>query len=95
MLVVFMGPPGAGKGTQSKRLAEQLEIPHCSTGDMFRDACQRQTDVGRKATEYLQSGRLVPDSLVEQLVVERLDHLADQVIHGAIAKLAAGRVEGE
>ncbi len=72
MLVVFMGPPGAGKGTQSKRLAEQLGIPHCSTGDMFRDACQRHTDIGRKATEYLQSGRLVPDSLVEQLVVERL-----------------------
>ena len=72
MLVVVMGPPGAGKGTQSIRLAELLRIPHCSTGDLFRDACQRDTDVGRKATEYLQSGRLVPDSLVEQLVMERL-----------------------
>ena len=72
MLVVFVGPPGAGKGTQSRRLAEQLGIPHCSTGDMFRDACQRQTDIGQKAAEYMQSGRLVPDSLVGQLVVERL-----------------------
>lgn len=75
MLVVFVGPPGAGKGTQSRRLAEQLGVPHCSTGDMFRDVCQQQTDIGQKATEYMQSGRLVPDSLVEQLVVERLTEL--------------------
>ena len=72
MLVVFVGPPGAGKGTQSKRLAEHLGVPHCSTGDMFRDACQQQTEVGKKASEYMQSGRLVPDSVVSQLVQERL-----------------------
>ena len=72
MLVVFVGPPGAGKGTQSKRLAELLGIAHCSTGDMFRDACDRQTEVGRKASEYMNAGRLVPDSVVGQLVEERL-----------------------
>jgi len=72
MLVVLVGPPGAGKGTQSQRLAEYLGIPHCSTGDLFRDACQRQTELGLQAIEYMQSGRLVPDSLVEKLVVERL-----------------------
>lgn len=72
MLVVFLGPPGAGKGTQSQRLAAQLGIPHCSTGDMFRNACQKQTELGQTVTEYLQSGRLVPDSLVGQLVAERL-----------------------
>lgn len=72
MLVVLVGPPGAGKGTQSQRLAKYLEIPHCSTGDLFRDACQRQTELGLQAIEYMQSGRLVPDSLVEKLVMERL-----------------------
>jgi adenylate kinase len=72
MLVVLVGPPGAGKGTQSQRLAEYLRIPHCSTGDMFRDACQRKTKLGLQAIEYMQSGRLVPDSLVEELVMERL-----------------------
>lgn len=72
MLVVLVGPPGAGKGTQAQRLAQHLGIPHCSTGDLFRDACQRQTALGLQAIEYMQSGRLVPDSLVEQLVVERL-----------------------
>ena len=72
MLVVLIGPPGAGKGTQSQRLAAHLGIPHCSTGDMFRDACQRQTELGLQAIEFMQSGRLVPDSLVEKLVWERL-----------------------
>jgi len=72
MLVVFVGPPGAGKGTQSKRLADHLGVPHCSTGDMFREACEQETEVGLKASEYMQSGRLVPDLVVAQLVHERL-----------------------
>lgn len=72
MLVVLVGPPGAGKGTQAVRLAEFLEVPHCSTGELFRDACERKTELGLQAVEYMQSGRLVPDSLVEELVAERL-----------------------
>ena len=54
------------------RLAEHLGVPHCSTGDMFRDACQRQTEVGREASQYMQAGKLVPDSVVERIVAERL-----------------------
>lgn len=82
MLVVLVGPPGAGKGTQAKRLAKHLEIPHCSTGDMFREACQRKTKLGLEATEYMQSGRLVPDPLVAELVEEQLTELDCQ--HGCV-----------
>ncbi len=72
MLVIMLGPPGAGKGTQSVRIAEFLGVPHCSTGDMLRDACKQQTELGQKVAETMRSGRLVPDSLVEQIVAERL-----------------------
>lgn len=72
MLLILVGPPGAGKGTQSARLAEYLGVPHCSTGEMFREACQRGSEVGQQAQEYMDSGRLVPDSLVEKLVEQRL-----------------------
>lgn len=72
MLVILVGPPGAGKGTQAKQLASYLEITHCSTGEMFREACRSETEIGRKVVEYMNSGRLVPDLLVEQLVAERL-----------------------
>lgn len=72
MRIVFMGPPGAGKGTQSLRLAEQLEIPKLSTGDMLREVVGQKTDVGLKADEYMVQGHLVPDELVERIVFERL-----------------------
>ena len=72
MQIVFVGPPGAGKGTQSARLAEHLAIPHLSTGDMFREACQRQTAVGRSAAEYMNAGKLVPDEVVTAIALDRL-----------------------
>ena len=72
MLVVLVGPPGAGKGTQAERLARHLNVLHCSTGDMFREATKQQTAVGREASEYMQAGKLVPDSVVQRIVVERL-----------------------
>ena len=72
MLVIFVGPPGAGKGTQSVRLAKYLGVPHCSTGEMFRQACLADTEIGHQANEYMQSGRLVPDALVQTIVAERL-----------------------
>lgn len=74
MLVILVGPPGAGKGTQATLLAEHLGIVHCSTGDMLRLARQSDSEVGRKANEYMVSGRLVPDELVEEIVAERLGH---------------------
>jgi adenylate kinase len=72
MRIVLIGPPGAGKGTQAARIIERLDIPHLSTGDMLRDACRRSTEVGREAEPYMKSGRLVPDKLVQKLVIERI-----------------------
>jgi adenylate kinase len=72
MRIVFIGPPGAGKGTQSALLTELLDIPHLSTGDMLRDAVEQGTTVGRLAAEFMHSGRLVPDPFVVQIVGERL-----------------------
>jgi len=73
MQIVLIGPPGAGKGTQSVRLAEYLQVPHLSTGEMLRDACLRKTDVGLRANEAMQRGQLVPDELVEEILFERLE----------------------
>lgn len=72
MRVVFVGPPGAGKGTQSQRLVGYLGVPHLSTGDMFREAREKGTDLGRQATEFVDRGELVPDELVVGIVEERL-----------------------
>jgi len=67
-----MGPPGVGKGTQAKRLSEELGLPHVSTGDLLRLAVRENTPLGRAARSCVESGRLVPDELVEELVAERL-----------------------
>jgi adenylate kinase len=72
MRIIFIGPPGVGKGTQSARLVEHLRIPHLSSGDMLRQAVQDQTEVGRSAQEYLSAGELVPDDVVVQILSERL-----------------------
>lgn len=71
--LMMLGPPGAGKGTQAKRLARRFEIPHISTGDMLREARRKQTELGRKAEEYMNAGKLVPDKVVIGIVRERLD----------------------
>ncbi|MEX2188077.1 MAG: adenylate kinase [Pirellulales bacterium] len=72
MRIVFIGPPGAGKGTQAALLTELLAIPHLSTGDMLREAVEHGTTVGRLAAEFMRGGRLVPDPFVVQIVGERL-----------------------
>lgn len=72
MRLVLLGPPGAGKGTQAQEISRRLDIPHISTGDMFRVAIRSGTEVGRKAKEYLEAGRLVPDEVVIGLVKDRL-----------------------
>jgi adenylate kinase len=73
MFVVFIGPPGAGKGTQAQRLVELLGVPHVSTGDMLRQAISQGTELGKQAQGYMQAGKLVPDELVLQIVNECLD----------------------
>ncbi len=73
MLIVLIGPPGSGKGTQSKRLLTHLQIPHLSTGELFRQAISQDTPLGRLATQYINDGRLVPDPLVLELVGECLN----------------------
>lgn len=73
MWIVFLGPPGVGKGTQSQRVIEYLKIPHLSTGDMLRQARDRQTSVGKLAEQYMTEGQLVPDPVILQIVGERLE----------------------
>ena len=72
--LIFLGPPGAGKGTQAKMAAQKCGLPHLSTGDMLRDAIRRGTPLGRKVQPILGSGALVPDELVMGMVEERLSH---------------------
>lgn len=72
MRSIFLGAPGTGKGTQAALLAEKYHIPHISTGDMLRDAVKNGTDLGKKAKEYMDAGELVPDSVMIDLVKERL-----------------------
>jgi adenylate kinase len=71
--VILLGPPGAGKGTQAERLAEKLEIPHISTGELFRQNIRAGTELGLEAKRYLDAGDLVPSELTNALVEDRLD----------------------
>ena len=73
MFIVFIGPPGSGKGTQSKRLTRDLDIPHLSTGEMLRQAVRDETELGKQVQQYMESGGLVPHALVINIVGERLD----------------------
>jgi adenylate kinase len=70
--LIFLGPPGAGKGTQAKRLAEKFKVPHLSTGDMLRDHVSRKTPLGLQAKSLMDAGELVPDSVVLGIVEDRL-----------------------
>ncbi len=72
MRMILLGPPGVGKGTQARKLAEKYSIPQISTGDMLREAFQKGTELGLKARSYMDSGKLVPDDVVIGIVEERL-----------------------
>lgn len=72
MNLVFLGPPGAGKGTIAKLLKEELNIAHISTGDLFRDNIKRETELGKRVKEILSSGALVPDEVTIAMVDSRL-----------------------
>lgn len=70
--IIMLGAPGAGKGTQAKKIADQYQIPHISTGDIFRENIKNGTELGKKAKTYMDQGLLVPDELVVDLVIDRV-----------------------
>ncbi len=82
MRIVLLGPPGAGKGTQAVKLAEKLGVPQISTGDLFRHNISNETELGLEAKKYLDAGNLVPATLTNALVDDRLDE--EDVANGFI-----------
>lgn len=72
MKIIMLGAPGAGKGTQAKKIADLCKVPHISTGDIFRANIKQGTELGKKAKTYMDAGELVPDELVCNLVVDRI-----------------------
>lgn len=72
MKIIMLGAPGAGKGTQAKKIAEKYQIPHVSTGDIFRSNIKEGTQLGRKAKEYMDQGALVPDELTIGMLMDRI-----------------------
>jgi adenylate kinase len=75
MRIVFLGPPGSGKGTQARLLAERLGVPTISTGEILREAVRQKTALGQKAQEVMERGDLVSDDLILALIEERIGHL--------------------
>lgn len=82
MKIIMLGAPGAGKGTQADKICAKYNIPHISTGDIFRANIKNNTELGRKAKEYMDKGLLVPDELVVDLVVDRVK--ADDCSNGYV-----------
>lgn len=80
--IVMLGPPGAGKGTQAKKLAQELDLVHVSTGDLFRENLKNETELGKLAQQYMSKGELVPDDVTIRMVEERLSR--PDCEHGAV-----------
>ncbi|MEG1292840.1 MAG: adenylate kinase [Clostridium sp.] len=76
MKIIMLGAPGAGKGTQAKKIAEKYQIPHISTGDIFRANIKKGTELGMKAKEFMDQGLLVPDEVTIGMLLDRI-HMAD------------------
>lgn len=72
MKIIFLGPPGSGKGTYSSRIEKQLGIPHISTGDIFREAVNKGSELGKKVSDYMKRGELVPDEVTIAVLKDRL-----------------------
>jgi len=71
-ILILLGPPGAGKGTQAERLSREFSLPHVSTGDLFRENKAQQTELGKRAQEFMDAGRLVPDEVVIDMLFDRV-----------------------
>ena len=87
MRIIMLGAPGAGKGTQAKKIAEKYGIPHISTGDIFRANIKNGTELGKKAKTYMDQGLLVPDELTCDLVVDRIQQ--EECLTAALEKLGS------
>ncbi len=81
-VIIFLGPPGAGKGTQAKMVAKKLDLPHISTGDILRNAINNGSDLGKEAQQFMDKGELVPDNIIFAITEERLQQ--PDCTHGAI-----------
>ena len=79
-IIIFLGPPGAGKGTQAQLLKERNDFIQVSTGDLLREAVKNQTELGKLAKKYMDEGKLVPDDLIISLIKEKLQEYADKNI---------------
>ncbi len=77
---IFLGPPGAGKGTQAQRLVEEKGFVQISTGDILREAVKKGTELGKKAKEYMEAGKLVPDEIIIGIIKDKLKELQDKDI---------------
>lgn len=98
MYVILLGPPGAGKGTQAAIIAEQLGLKHIATGDMFREAVRRGTELGRLAKSYMDRGELVPDEVTIRMLLDRLrepDTAAGVIFDGFPRNVAQARALDE
>ena len=71
MIIILLGPPGSGKGTQADKIRDMLKIPHISTGDMLREAIKNNSPIGKEVKQYLDSGKLVPDETIIKLISQR------------------------
>ncbi|KAF0134266.1 MAG: adenylate kinase [Candidatus Saganbacteria bacterium] len=72
MILIFLGPPGSGKGTQAKRIADQLNLPHIALGDILREEIREETEYGKKAKAFVEAGKLVPDEVTIEITKNRL-----------------------
>jgi adenylate kinase len=102
VILIFLGPPGAGKGTQAKLLSQRMGFLHLSTGDLLREAVKNQTPLGKKAKEFMDRGELVPDELIVQLIEETMPKDGNVILDGfprtvnqALALEEMLRVKGE
>ncbi len=89
MNVIFLGPPGAGKGTLASRLVASTGLDHLSTGDMLREEIKNNTELGKEAKQYIDEGKLVPDSLIIDMVKQRLSHTKAGVMFDGFPRTVA------